>query len=312
MIDLHPSFIDAMIAGGVATHTDAAIVLCAVQAALWKAFMGERRPRQVDDAPPLVAGVAPVAPESPVTENVTRNAVTPETVTRNADAPKSPAAIRQKRWRDKHKQPHGAATVTPVTASVTRNAPLSHSLKEDSNSDSERESGSVTRNAVTPVTRNAITQRDAVAVACKATSVAPGLMTLPLDWQPNDTGAKLNLKRHGEIAAADCLANFRDHFTTGDGKDERRTATQWQSRFLKWVRNERRPLAGEAQRSLPLMNAGTPASTSPAYVIIHRDTPEAATLEAHLGKRIPWGDRGVWQMKASEWPPPDRQEASHG
>jgi len=49
-------------------------------------------------------------------------------------------------------------------------------------------------------------QREPVASVASATlpamREAAGLMTLPLDWQPNNSGAELNLKRHGEIAAA--------------------------------------------------------------------------------------------------------------
>jgi len=124
--------------------------------------------------------------------------------------------------------------------------PLSLSLKDNPGFSKERESKSRVESPLS---------RDESLV--KGDSRDSGLMALPPDFQPNKTGVDLALKRFGEIAAADCLANFIDHFTTGDGCHERRTAARWQSRYLKWVRNERRPLAGEAQCSLPLVRQFT-------------------------------------------------------
>jgi hypothetical protein len=232
-------------------------------AAVYRAYCAKRRDRPAAKIGLSVTRNAPSV--TPTVTPVTRNAVTPA-------APKSLGAIRQKRWRDSKKQPRVTPTVTPVT----RNAPLSLSLKEDSNS-LERE-GSVTRNVPT-VTRNAV--------------------TLPAGWQPNDEGAQL-VAALGDIGAANCIANFRDHF---EASGKLMTAAQWQARFRVWVRNER-GRASSGQSPLPLMRSlDAPHGPPSEFVTIRQGTPEAAALEAQRGKPIPWGKSGTWAVKATEWPP---------
>jgi len=42
-------------------------------------------------------------------------------------------------------------------------------------------------------------------------------MPLPLDFQPDEQGARLSIEKLGEIGAANCLAKFRDHYAGSGG-----------------------------------------------------------------------------------------------
>lgn len=148
-------------------------------------------------------------------------------------------------------------------------------------------------------------------VASVASTIVCGLMALPPDWQPNETGAKLAVELLGDIGAANSLAKFRARFEDS-GRVMR--AGDWQGRFKTWVHNERnRPTS--PQLPLPLMTAldGSKANAASEFVTIRQGTPEAATLlEARRGKPIPWGRSGTWAVKATEWPPQPEQRSESG
>ena len=258
-MSLDPDVIDAMVVAG---------CTASMIAAIYRAYWAKQQAKaEAETVTPAVTRV---------TQTVTRNARVMPTVTPVTPAtPKSAAAIRQKRWRDSKKQ----LRVTPVTVSVTRNAPSSLSLKEDSSS-LERE-GSVT--PVTPaVTRYAV--------------------TLAADWQPNEEGAQLAAQL-SDIGAANCIANFRDHF---EASGKAMTPAEWQARFRIWVRKDL-ARASSGQSPLPLMRSvhsarGPPPVAVEGSVYLKRDTPQYDAWRRHTGKTFPQDRDGGWWF-ASEWPP---------
>src|SRR5260221_6723491 len=88
-------------------------------------------------------------------------------------------------------------------------------------------------------------------VASVASAIVSGLMALPPDWQPNETGAKLAVELLGDIGAANSLAKFRARFEDS-GRVMR--AGDWQGRVQTLGHNERHP-ATSPQMPLALMNA---------------------------------------------------------
>jgi hypothetical protein len=271
MIDVHPDIFDAMVA-----HGCTAGMIVAVYRTLW---MGERRPRQVDDAPPLVAGVAPVAPESlgvaPVASDISQES--PPDVGQSLSA-KQRKCLRDKLYRRNKRAAERAATgATPAATETTLSRDRSDiandsidsssdsagslSLSDNNNYISSRERESKSRSE-SPVSRDRSDSGDMSRNVSR--DIISGLMALPADWQPNEKGAKLALTELGEIAAANCLAKFRDHF---EDSGVLLTPAQWQGRFRKWVRNER---AFAQVPGLPLVRpvkgGKQPARESPSTV----------------------------------------------
>ena len=184
-----------------------------------------------------------------------------------ADAGQSLSAKERKRLRDRinvanKRAATRAATLSRDTSDVARDSsdtigdiaeiratpgdsagPLSLSLKDNPGFSKERESKS---RVESPLSRD-----ESLA---KGDSRDSGLMELPSDWQPNETGWKLAVAELGDIAAANCLAKFRDHYEAGSGP--LRTARQWQALFRKWVRNERNFMTSP-QHNLPLVRQFT-------------------------------------------------------
>lgn len=153
-------------------------------------------------------------------------------------------------------------------------------------------------------------------VACNVASVAPksaGRSPMPPNWQPWLKNAAFAIGELGERGAANSTANYREHHEVAGTL---MTEPERQMRFRKWVRKDSdRITSRQGHLALPIAGGKSDAAAQPLsseFVTVRKGTPEAAALEAQHGKPIPWGKSGTWTVKATEWPPPDQQEASHG